>query len=112
MTIKVPIENECHKNSFSRCSIDKEASSLMEDEKIEVVAELASKGLKKERIWGRRLIIGILSFASTVLCSIVLFILIKSDWKKKIEIPEKQNQTFLDARKYDIFSKKKYKPKL
>ena len=109
----VPIEKECNKNGFSRCSIDKEASSLMEDEKVEVVAELAAKGLKKEQFLGRRSIIGILSFALTVLCSLALFILIKSDLKRKIVLPEKENQTDLDACKYNIFfSKKKYKSKL
>lgn len=100
MAIKVPIEKECHKNRFSRCSIDKGASSLMEGEKIEVVAELASKGLKKERIWGPRLIIGTLSFSLTVLCSVSLFILTKSDLKRKIVLPDKENQWFPDARKY------------
>ena len=101
--MKAPIEKTCNKNSFSKCSVDKEVSSLMEDEKIEVVAELASKGLKKERIWGRRLIIGILSFVLTVLCSFSLFIIVKSDLKRNIELPEKENQTFIDARKYIIF---------
>ena len=98
----VPIEKECNKNGFSRCSIDKEASSLMEDEKVEVVAELAAKGLKKEQFLGRRSIIGILSFALTVLCSLSLFILIKSDTPRKILLPEKENQAFIDTSKYDI----------
>ena len=69
----------------------------MEDEKIEVFAELASKGLKKERFWGRRLINGILSFALTVLCSLALFILIKSDLIRKTVLPEKENQTCIDV---------------
>ena len=74
----------------------------MEDEKVEVVAESATKGLKKERFWGRRLKIGILSFALTMLCSLALFILIKKDLKRKTVLPEKENQTCIDARKYDI----------
>ena len=102
MEIKVPIEKDCNKKSFLKCSIDKEASSLIQDEKVEVITDLTSQGIKKERREGRRFIIGVICLALTIICSLTLFIFQRTNWERKIMIVEKEARNFNDSRYEDF----------
>ena len=102
MKIKVPIEKDSNKKSFSKCSIDKEASSFIEDEKIEVITALTSQGIKKERREGRRFIVGVITLSLTIICSLTLFIIQRINCERKLIIVEKEATSFNDS-KYENF---------